>query len=211
MTAEDIDRVRIFYSSRNNPRIIDRYDDAITYLHEAGIDAEVVDIDDDPRPAQEAGIVTTPTVVIDRGEEQETHIGVTVGMADILKDDPYGRSVLYQTGFEAGRDLVDEELEADADEPRVAEVLSAFFAADGVSAELTGFDADEPVAEVQISPDESLEGSGSRNVVHEQFEAFLGGFFTEVFGTAVNAGEHECVRKGDEVCRFRIATTADEE
>ncbi|MDY6777053.1 MAG: hypothetical protein SVU32_00180 [Candidatus Nanohaloarchaea archaeon] len=198
---QDDRRVLIFYSSDEQPEILDFYEEALEYLDETGIENEVIDIAESAERARQHDILTTPAVVVESGDEVEKYTGIMEGLKDLLLDDLYGRSVLHEAGFKQGRQLAQEHgLAGLEDESKVEEVLNEFFTPGCDRVTLEAYDPDDQRARVALEPSDS----GHGKVVHEQFGAVLEGFFMEIFGTNDASEEAKCVREGDPHCEYVI-------
>lgn len=195
------DEVVVFYSSQEQPRILDFYRDAITYLKESDIETRVVDIAEDVEEAQEYDLVSTPAVVVVEGGEARTFLGVVDGLRDVMEEDLYGQTVLHEIGVKRGREDASERELRGAGEDEVAAALDDRFGAAVDDLEVTAFDPDEPRAAVEVDPGDELEGV---EIDHDQLGAFLSGFFTEVFGSGYQAVHAACAFEGSEACRYEI-------
>lgn len=177
-------KVWIFYSSRTEPELLDFYSEGIEYLKQSDIDAEIVDITEDKDTAQEHGITATPVLLVKHGDETNKHFGVVSGLHQILQEDLYGRSILHKLGFKEGRDAaegIDPDAE-DAVEQLEDAVASRLQDRDVTAVDIGTYRPSENTAEIAIDI-ESEEASGDA----DDFRPFLGGAFTEVFGTGVRA------------------------
>ncbi len=196
--------VLIFYSSKTEPQLLDRYRESITYLKESGIGAEVIDVAEDRSQAREHDVIATPTVIVRDGETEERHLGIVDGLKHVLEDDIYGQSLLHQRGFKEGREFArDHDLQG-AGEEQVKDALQAYITTHGMADfELTAFDPQQQVAEGTLTPDPDSDSQGW----HAKLEEFLGGVFTEVFDTGVMCAETQCADDGYDHCAFTVDQT----
>lgn len=210
MSATDTDTrqprdVLIFYSSKTEPGLLDLYQESITYLEDSGVDTAVIDVSEDLERAQKHDIITTPTVIVRTGDTEKRHIGVMSGLKDVLEEDIYGQSLLHQRGFKEGRTFGQEQHLQGADRKQIEDALYSHVVGQGVQdIQVTALDQDACTAEGRVTPDPDTENSQNW---HAKLEEFLGGVFTEVFGTGVMCTETQCVDDGNDHCEFTIEQT----
>ncbi|MFP4052017.1 MAG: hypothetical protein ACLFVB_09805 [Thermoplasmata archaeon] len=68
--------VRIFYSSTTETERLVFYSDGISYLKDADVDVQIIDISEEPEKAREFDVTTTPYVSVEKGGEIHQEYGV---------------------------------------------------------------------------------------------------------------------------------------
>ena len=68
--------VRIFYSRTTEPELLVFYSDGISYLQDADVEVQIIDISEEPDKAREFDVTTTPTVSVEKGGEIYKEFGV---------------------------------------------------------------------------------------------------------------------------------------
>ncbi len=86
MTDGDI-KVFIFYSSKTEPELLTFYADGLAYLRDKNIELEVIDISENSEKAREFDVESTPTVLIEKGEEVLQRYKVVSYLTGILERD----------------------------------------------------------------------------------------------------------------------------
>lgn len=188
--AADVSAVKVFYSSRAQPSLLDAYADAFQYLKEADIAVDLVDIVEDAETARENDVVVTPTVIVEQGGERHRYLGVVDGLRTILEDDMYGRSILHQKGFGQGRELASSLVLTSSNTDEIADSLTEQLQGKGVEdISFESIDREANEATVTVCFDEDVEPDAH---IHAQMAQILGGIFTELFETGVMGVEEEC-------------------
>ncbi len=75
----------MFYSSKTEPELLTFYANGLAYLKEQEIDLEVVDTSEDKDKAKKYEIKTTPSVIIEKGEEIKKRYEVVSYLNGILE------------------------------------------------------------------------------------------------------------------------------
>ncbi len=197
--------VLIFYSSRTEPQLLDRYRDSISYLQDSDIETTVIDVVEEQERAREHDVIATPTVIVRDGNTEDRHLGIVNGLKDVLSNDIYGQSLLHRLGFKEGREFAREHDLHGADRKQVEDALHSHLTTQGMKdVQVTGLDLEDCTAEGLFTPDED---SKKGQAWHAKLEEFLGGVFTEVFGTGVMGAETKCVDDGYDHCAYTIGKT----
>ena len=83
--------VWIFYSSKTEPELLTFYADGLAYLKDHGIRLEVIDISEDSKKAKEFDVKTTPTVLIEKGGEEQERYEIVSYLKGVLESDELKR------------------------------------------------------------------------------------------------------------------------
>ncbi|WGI17724.1 thioredoxin family protein [Methanonatronarchaeum sp. AMET-Sl] len=77
--------VWIFYSSKTEPELLTFYADGLAYLRDQEIGLEVIDVSENMDKAQEYKVKSTPTVLIEKGDEIKERYEVISYLSGILE------------------------------------------------------------------------------------------------------------------------------
>lgn len=69
-----IKEVLMFYSSKRDPEAQKLFSEDVAYLCENGVRAHLIDIDENPELAEKHKIMTTPVLLIRKGDELHEYI-----------------------------------------------------------------------------------------------------------------------------------------
>lgn len=202
--ANNSPHVLIFYSSTTEPRLLDLYRDSLIYLEESSVETEIIDVAEDRERAQENDVIATPTVIVRSDDTEERHIGILNGLKNVLENDLYGRAILHKLGFKEGRRFAQDHGLEDAEQDDIESALQHHLEEKAaVTVQLSKFDKEKNIAEGLMKFEFDEDGTSAW---HGKMEEFLGGVFTEVFGTGVMGVETECGKEGHEHCTFIVKT-----
>lgn len=184
------EKVLIFYSSETEPKILDFYGTAVSYLKQLKADVYIVDVARHPEVAQKNNITATPTLLVKKGSEITEYFGIVDGMKEILRKDIFGKTLIHGMSYKVGRTFVEREDMKSSEEEIIEEKVTNEL--DMIkNFKILRMDRKKKVAEVcfECKDDFLIEK------IPTDIAPFLGGMFMEIFRKPVYAEQKKCKQK----------------